>query len=106
MNALEVLTPWQPLLRPDGTEDVDSHPFAVPGDLTRHRLFQQRALEVMDATYPWLRRLLEAAQAQVLARDGAFYIAMPSQPDEWIEVPALSAQLWLMPWAEDGETPH
>lgn len=103
-NTLEiqVITPWLPLLRPDGTEDRESHPLA-PSDPQRHQLLREMALRLMDECYPWLRPILVAANAQVLASWGWFAIATPTNETE---IPELSACLQLMPWAEDWETPQ
>lgn len=97
MNGLQVLTPW------GAPADADHQPL-VPADPRRHDLFQQLACETMDLQYPWLRRLLQATGARVLAMQGGFFVALSPRREDWIEVPELSAQLWLMPWCEDGET--
>ena len=72
----------------------------------KHLLLESLALQLMQATTPWLPRVLEAAGAQVLVMAGHFYIALPSDLCDWVEVPALSKQLHLMPWAEVGEIAH
>ena len=84
-------------------------PWTYPGTAVepeagaRHTLFREMVLGILRTECPWLLQMLERSGAQILARQGAFYVAVPPGSDDWIEIPPLSARLYLMPWAEDNE---
>ena len=96
--GIDFITPWM------SAEEIKNEPAA--GGSSRHALFRELALQTMRAQCPWLLRILEGSGAQVLAMQGAFYVALRHAPTDWIEIPALSAYLRLVPWIEEGQIPQ
>jgi len=94
LSTLPVATPWSEL-------NLSEDERLLPMDPIRHELFRRLALDATRTLYPWLLPILEAAGARVLAVPGQFLIELPGPT--WLEIPALSAQLVLLPWCE-GET--
>jgi hypothetical protein len=89
---LDCLTPWM--------EGGDAQPEEAA---RRHALFRELALGLLQRQYPWLVRILERAGGHVLALQGRFFVALPSDISDWIEIPELSASLHLVPWQEEGQ---
>jgi hypothetical protein len=100
---------WQPLEGPlPGVDFISPWAGRIDDELEeavrieRHAAFRSLVFFLLRTRYPWLVRILESAGAQILARQGAFYVAMPSALEDWIPIPELGACLHLVPWQEDG----
>lgn len=85
----------------DDTASDDDRVAAAIQDL----LFRNRVAEVLRDHMPWLPSLLAAAGAGVVAGRGRFWFSLNSS-GEFFEIPELGALLQLLPWVEDGDTPH
>ncbi len=95
LGAVDFLSPWMSAsVNEPGASEVD----------IRHELFRSMVFDLLRTHCPWFLRILRASNAQILAGRGAFYVAIPAGSPDWIEIPALSASLCLVPWHEDGET--
>jgi hypothetical protein len=94
--AVDFVSPWMAA----ATEEDEAE------SSRRHELFRSMVFDLLHTHCPWLLRILQAANAQILAGRGVFYIAIPAGSQDWIEIPALSARLHLMPWSEEGEVPQ
>jgi hypothetical protein len=86
--AVDFISPWGELSR------------------ARHELFQVMVFDTLRSEFPQLLRFIENSGAQVLARQRAFYLAIPPGSPDWIEIPDMSARLQLTPWVEEDETAH
>jgi hypothetical protein len=95
----DLITPWM-------VSQDEQCEAASLGDPIKHELMRAHVMQVIHECPAWFGALLKAADAQVLAMQSAFFIALPADRSDWIEIPELSARLRLLPWVDDDETAH
>lgn len=92
--SVQVLSVW--MAQPAVTQPMT--------DEERHAVFSRFAVGVADAQMPWLLPLLEQAGATVYVAPSVFAFRLPSQPEQWHEITALSHHIAMVPWVEGTQT--
>ena len=95
-----IVTPFTPGL---GVESAD---YGLDPDTARlrDRLFRQLVVDLLNGINPTLIPTMLMAGSKVFACPGLFTVVTWDRQS--FDVPELSAQLVLFPWAEPGERAH
>lgn len=95
IQGTDICTPWGHAAQSD------------PALARQHQLFQELVLSTIDNTAPWLRAVIQATGARLVAWQGCCVMGIPTHTGTaWIPLSTVSEWLNLLPWQEDGQAPQ